>query len=134
MASAKYPKGMQKFLEGGIQWVAHDIKVVLVDLAEYTYSASHEFLSDVPAGARVATFGNLTGKAATNGVATAANISVAASGDQSEALIVYRDTGVAGTSPLICFIDQATSGLPFTPNGGLCEITWDAGSNGIFAI
>mgnify|MGYP001205220069 CR=1 FL=1 len=134
MASAKYPKGMQKFLEGGINWGSDNIKVVLVDLADYTYVSTHEFLSSVPVGARVATFGNLTGKNATNGVATAANISVAATGDQSEALIVYKDTGDAATSPLICFIDTASSGFPFTPNSGLCEITWDTGSNGIFAI
>ena len=134
MANAKYPKGMQKFLEGSIHWLTDDIKVVLVDLADYTYVSTHEFLSDVPAGARVATFGNLTGKAATNGVATASSASVAATGDVSEALIVYKDTGVAGTSPLIAFIDTAASGFPFTPNTGLCTVNWDAGSNGIFAI
>jgi hypothetical protein len=36
------------------------------------------------------------------------------SGDQSEALIIYKDTGAEGTSPLIAYIDTVT-GLPVNP-------------------
>jgi hypothetical protein len=39
-------------------------------------------------------------------------------GDQSEALIFWKDTGTDTTSPLLVFLDTATSGLPVTPNGG----------------
>lgn len=95
---------------------------------------THEFLSDVPAGARVATSGNLASKTATDGVADAADVTFSAvTGDQSEALVIYKDTGVAGTSPLIAYIDAAT-GLPVTPNGGDITVQWDSGANKIFRL
>lgn len=135
MANALYGKGRQKFLDGDIDWSAHDIKCVLVDAADYTVSIdSHEFLSDIAVGARVATSGNLASKTATLGVADAADVTFSAvTGDQSEALVIYRDTGSAATSPLIAYIDTAT-GLPVTPNGADITVTWDNGSNKIFKL
>jgi hypothetical protein len=57
----------------------------------------------------------------------------AVTGDQSEALVIYKDTGSAATSPLIAYIDTAT-GLPVTPNGADVTVTWDNGSNKIFKL
>jgi hypothetical protein len=54
-------------------------------------------------------------------------------GDQSEALVIYKDTGMASTSPLIAYIDTAT-GLPYTPSGGNIDVAWDNGSNKIFKL
>lgn len=135
MANALYDKGREKFLAGSISWSSDDIKVVLVDAADYTVSIStHEFLSDVTAGGRVATSGNLASKTTTAGVADAADVTFSAvTGDPSEALIIYKDTGNASTSPLIAYIDTAT-GLPVTPNGGDITIVWDNGSNKIFKL
>lgn len=135
MANALYGLGRQKFLDGDLDWAAHDIKVVLVDTNDYTVSINtHEFLSDVAGGARVATSGNLASKTSTLGVADAADVTFSAvTGDQSEALVIYRDTGSAATSPLIAYIDTAT-GLPVTPNGADITVTWDNGSNKIFAL
>ncbi len=135
MANALYDKGRQKFLEGSISWSDDDIKVVLVDAAEYTVNIStHEFLSDVASGGRVATSGNLASKTTTAGVADAADVTfTAVTGDQSEALVIYKDTGDAATSPLIAYIDTAT-GLPVTPNSGDITIVWDSGSSKIFKL
>lgn len=135
MANALYDKGRQKFLEGGIAWLTDNIKCVLVDTADYTVNlATHEFLSSVGAAARVATSGNLSSKTSTNGVADAADVTfTTVSGDVSEALIIYKDTGVEATSPLIAYIDTAT-GLPITPGGGDIVIVWDAGANKIFKL
>lgn len=135
MANALYGKGREKFLNADIDWAADNIKVVLVDAADYTVSIdTHEFLSDVPSGARVATSGNLASKTSTLGVADAADVTLSAvTGDQSEALVIYKDTGSAATSPLIAYIDTAT-GLPVTPNGADITITWDNGSNKIFKL
>lgn len=135
MANALYDKGREKFLTGAISWSADNIKAVLVDVADYTVNlATHEFLSDIAAGGRVATSGNFTTKTTTAGVADADNITwPTVSGDPSEALVIYKDTGVAGTSPLIAYIDTAT-GLPVTPNGGDITVTWDNGSNKIFKL
>lgn len=134
MANALYPKAKQRFLSGTLDLVSTNIKVVLVDLADYTYSSTHEFLSDIPSGARVATSANLAGKSVTNGVFDADDaVFTAATGDVSEAIAIYRDTGSAATSPLIAFIDTAT-GLPATPNGTDITVVWDSGTNKIFAL
>lgn len=135
MANALYDKGREKFLTGAISWSADNIKAVLVDVADYTVNIStHEFLSDVAAGGRVATSGNMATKTTTAGVADAADFSfTAVTGDPSEAIIFYKDTGTAATSPLICYIDTAT-GLPVTPNGGDINIQIDNGSNKLFKL
>ena len=135
MANALYDKGREKFLTGAISWTGDNIKAVIVDLADYTVNlATHEFLSDVPSGGRVATSPNLGGKTATNGVADATDaVFTAVTGDQAEAVIIYKDTGTAATSPLIAYIDSAT-GLPVTPNGGDITVTWDNGTNKIFKL
>jgi hypothetical protein len=134
MANVLYPKAKERFLSGSIDLTSNDIKAVLVDTADYTYSSSHEFLSDVAVAARVATSSNFGSKTVTSGVFDAADITfTAVSGDVSEALIIYKDTGVAGTSPLIAYIDTAT-GLPVTPAGSDIPVIWDSGANKIFAL
>ncbi len=135
MANRLYDLGRQKFLEADLDWTGHDIKAVLVDLALYTPNfATDEFLTSIAAGARVATSINLTGKTATAGVADADDVTFSTvSGAQSEVVVLYRDTGVAATSPLIAYIDTAT-GLPVTPSGGDIIVQWDNGSNKVFKL
>ena len=135
MASALYAKAKKAFLDGDIDLLNDDIKVVLVDSADYTLDlAAHDFLDDVPAGARVATSGNLASKSTDGGVFDAADITITGvTGDQFEYIIIYKDTGTASTSQLIACIDTAT-GLPCTPNSGDITITWDSGASKIFAL
>lgn len=135
MASVLYPKFKEALLNADLDVIADNIKCVLVDLADYTYSAAHDFLDDVPSGARVATTANLASKTATNGVFDAADTTfVGAAGDPSEAIIIYKDTGTASTSNLICYIDTVAgpASLSVTPNGGDIAVAWAAG--GIFAL
>ncbi len=135
MADAIYGITRKAFLDGGIDLLTDDIRVILVDAADYTVSIdTHDFLDDIPAGARVATSGAMTSKTTTLGVFDAADITYSSvTGDVSEALVIYRHTGVESTSELIAYIDGAT-GLPVTPNGGDITITWDSGANKIFKI
>jgi len=135
MASALYAKALEAFLNKDIDMLVDDIKCVLVDSADYTLDlAAHDFLDDIPAGARVGTSGNLASKSTTGGVFDAADITITGvSGDQFEYIIIYRDSGTASTSQLIACIDTAT-GLPCTPNGGDITITWDNGANKIFKL
>lgn len=135
MANALYDLGRKAFLDGSIAILTDNIKVVLVDVADYTVNlATHQYLSDVAAAGRVATSGNLASKASTAGVFDAADVTLTAvTGDPSEALVLYKDTGSAATSPLIAYIDTAT-GIPVTPNGGDITITWDNGANKIFKL
>jgi hypothetical protein len=135
MSNALYDLGRQKFLEGAIAYLTDTIKVVLVDNALYTVNlVTHEFLSDIAVGARVATSPALSSKTSTAGVADAADATFSlVTGAQSEALVIYKDTGSAATSPLIAYIDTAT-GLPVTPNGGDITVQWDNGGNKIWKL
>lgn len=132
MANAVYPLAAREALRAGLNWTGADIKALLVDLSLYTYDPAHEFLSDVPAGARVASSPNLSGKTDTGGVADANDADyIALVGATVEAVILYIDTGVAATSRLLAFIDTA-AGLPITPSGGDHTIRWSA--SGIFQL
>ena len=135
MANALYDGGREGFLDGSIDWDTDTIKAVLVDSGAYTPNlATDRNLSDIPGGARIATSGALASKTVTAGVADAADVTLTAvTGVQSEYIAIYKDTGTASTSRLICLIDTAT-GLPVTPNGGDIIIQWDNGSNKIFKL
>jgi hypothetical protein len=137
MSNGLYDLGRQAFLEGNIAWLTANIKCVLVDTGLYTPNlATHQFLSDIPSGARIATSGNLANKTSTAGVADADDpvfASVGPAGTTIEAMAVYVDTGVAGTSRLIAYIDTAT-GLPVTANGADITVVFDSGSNRLFKL
>lgn len=138
MANALYGKGREKFLEGGISWTGDTIKAVLIDTDSYVVSIdTDEFLSVIPAGARVATSDALAGKTATLGVADANDFvfptGYAMPAPVSEALVIYKDTGSAATSPLIAYIDT-TTGLPITPNGADINVAVNDGPNKLFKL
>lgn len=127
MANVIFPKYKEAVLQGNGNLSSGNVKAVLIDLADYTYASTHEFLSDVPVAARVATSGNLTSKTFTNGTFDSADVSfTAVTGDVSEALIVFIDTGTASTSRLVAFYDAGVTGLPVTPNGGDIDVTVNA--------
>lgn len=137
MANALYAKAKESFISQNpsIDMDTDDIKVVGVDHGTDTpVPATDQFLSDIAAGARIFTSGNLASKTVTGGVFDAADITITSvSGNSVESVNLYKDTTVAATSPLIAYIDTGT-GLPFTPNGGDVTIQWDSGASKIFAI
>ena len=135
MANALYDKGREGFLAGDIDWDANTIKIVLIDEADDTIDlATDDNLDDRAAGSRVATSSALGSKTTTAGVADAADVTFSAvSGDVSESIDGYKDTGTESTSRLIFNIDTAT-GLPVTPNGGDITVTWSNGSDRIFKL
>lgn len=135
MANALYDSGREGFLAGDIAWDSDDIRLILVDTADYTVNlATHDNLDDIPAGARVATSGAFAGKTTAAGVADANDVTLSAvTGDPSEAIVIYKHTGTESTSRLIAYIDTAT-GLPVTPSGGDIIVQWDNGANKIFKL
>lgn len=135
MANALYDKGREGFLAGTNDWDTNTIKITLVDAADYTKDlAAHDNIDDVIAGARVATSAALTSKTVTNGVADAADVTLSAvTGDPSEQIVIWEDSGTESTSSLLVNIDTAT-GLPVTPNGGDITVAWDSGANRIFKL
>jgi hypothetical protein len=88
-----------------------------------------EFLSDITAGARVSTSSNLGSKTSTLGVLDAADFSfTSVSGDPSELIVYYKDTGSAATSPLL-FATTWAAGV-ITPDGNNINVT--ISSSGIY--
>jgi poly-gamma-glutamate capsule biosynthesis protein CapA/YwtB (metallophosphatase superfamily) len=135
MSNALYATGRNAFANAGINWPGDIIRAILIDTAQYTVDlALHDFLDDIPAGARVAT-AQLASKSAAAGVCDAADtIFTAVSGASIEAVVLYKDTGVESTSQLIAYIDTAAGGLPVTPDGTDITIAWDTGANKIFKL
>lgn len=129
--SAMYPKAKEAFLTGAINLLTADVRAQLIDIADETYNAADQFLSDIAVAGRVGTAVSLANKTVTNGVFDADNVTIpGVSGDTVEAVLLYVHTGTDSTARLIAFID----GVSFTPNGGDCIITWDNGANRIFAL
>lgn len=133
MANALYNFAKESFITGSIDLSTDDIRVILVDTADYTVNlATDQDLVDVPGAARVAVSDALASKTVADGVFDAADkVLSAVTGDPSEALVIYKHTGTEATSLLIAYIDSGTN-LPVTPNGGDITIQWNG--SGIFAI
>ena len=132
MANTLFPKGKQKILSAAINFPTDTIKAILVT-DSYTYSTAHEFLSDL--GTTIGTAQTLANKTVTDGVFDAGDITFAtlAPGSNLKAVVLYKDTGVAGTSALIDYIDTVT-GLPMATNGGDVQIQWDNGAYKMFSL
>lgn len=128
MANAVYPLYKQALLDGDTNIDVNDgtVKAALVDTGTYTYSALHDFYDDVSASV-VGTPGTIANTTVTNGLLDGDNVTFSAvSGNTVEAIVIYIDTGVAGTSRLVAYLDTGVTGLPVTPNGGDITITWNA--------
>jgi hypothetical protein len=137
MANKLYPAFRNTLGTTGLNLTTADLRVLLIDLADYTYADNHEFLSIVSGSAIVSTsptltsvtFGTLSGS---YGALDAADTSFTnVTGDPSEALILYsHDGGVDSARRLIAYIDTGIVGVPVTPNGGNINLVWS--STGIF--
>jgi hypothetical protein len=131
MTAVIYPKWKEALISGAANaGLNGTVKTALVDTGTYTYSAAHEFLSSLTG--RVGTDQTLASKTFVNGTFDAADVTgPSTTGATVEAVVIYIDTGVAGTSRLVAYLDNLT-GLPFTPNGGGYALQWDAA--GIFTV
>lgn len=143
MANAFYDKGREAFAGALIDWDTDDIRALLVRTVAgggaggntvYTANmATDQFLSIIPNNTycRLATV-QLSSPTLVDGVLDAADAvwATVAAGDAAQAIVIYKNTGVEGTSRLICRIDTGT-GLPVTPNGANVTAQWDNGANKI---
>lgn len=137
MANSLYDLGRQGFLDGTIAWSTDTIKAVLVNITSGHYTvnlATDQFLTSIASGDRIATSSAFASKTSTAGVADAADITWSAvSGATVGAVVIYKDTGSAATSPLIAYLDTIT-GIPLTPSGADITIAWDNTANKIFKL
>jgi hypothetical protein len=98
-----YPLGKQALL-GSVVLTADNIKVVLINTGTYTYSAAHQYYSDL--SGTLGASANLASKTVTNGVFNAANTTVTATSTATcGAFVIYKDTGTTTTSPLLMYYD-----------------------------
>lgn len=134
MSNALYAKGKEKMLAASINFVSDTIKVALVKNTYPQNLATDEFYSDISAYV-VGTPQTLGSKTTAAGVfdASDATYTAVTAGDTLEGVVIYKDTGVAGTSPLLAYIDTIT-GFPLATNGGDITIQWDNGAYKVFSL
>lgn len=134
MANAWYRKGAEKVLLAQVNFETDTIKARLVKNTYAQNLSTDEFISSVTeiTGSTDQTLAN---PSVTNGVFDADDITFTAvpAGETSEGVVIYKDTGVAGTSPLLMYIDTIT-GFPLATNGGNVVIQWDNGAYKIVSL
>lgn len=128
MANAWYPLYVEAALKGqsNVDLTSGTIKASLIDTNDHAYSAADQFIDDITSGAIVSTT-TLTSPAVSNKQFDADNAEFSAvTGDQSEAVIIWKDTGTPSTSRLVLYIDTGVTGLPVTPGGADVLLVWGA--------
>lgn len=112
--SAWYDLGLQEIGKATVgDLTAQTLKVRLLRKTAYTFSQSHQFLSSLPAA--IGTDQTLANKTFVTGCLDADDVSFAgiSAGAAIDSLAIYKDTGVAGTSPLLVYVDN----FSVTPDG-----------------
>lgn len=134
MANALYTKGKEKMLSALINFPSDTLKVALVINTYPQNLTTDEFYTSVSTYV-IGTPQTLTTPTVAGGVFDAADVTFTAvtAGSTIEAVVIYKDTGVAGASPLIAYIDTIT-GFPLATNGGDITVQWDAGAYKIFSL
>ncbi|MBV8250948.1 MAG: hypothetical protein JO200_21200 [Comamonas sp.] len=133
MADQLYPKGKEKILRAQVNFDNDTIKAVLVS-SDYAFAGAHEFLTHLGAavvGEAVA----LANKSSVNGAFGADDPLFLAlpAGQTAKAMVVYKDTGVAGTSALLGYFDNIT-GFPAVTNGGDLLVRISTGPYRLFSL
>lgn len=139
MASLVYNVGKTKIMNGGIDLLTSNIRVMLVD-SGYTPDAddAHMGIASGPvaqelSGTGYTADGELLSNKAVNQDDTNDRAEfddtvdltwTSISAGTADAAVVYYDSGTASTSWPICYID--TGGFPVVTNGGDLTIQWNA--------
>lgn len=125
MANAAYQKWLEAQVGSApVNWGSDTIKAAILSSA-YTFSQSHQYYSDLSG---VLGSVALASKTATNGVLDAADAVVAGVlASAGHSVVIYKDTGVAGTSQLMLYFDQGV-GFDQTPTGDT-TIVWPNDAN-----
>ncbi len=142
MANALYGLGKVKLLSSSAS-ISLDTDTIMCSLVTNDYAqnlTTDEFFTAITghlAGGAEAAMNTqtLTSKTITLGVFDAADVtfpSVTAA-EVCEGVVIWKDTGVDATSPLLAYIDTIT-GFPLTTNGGDVTIQWDSGAFRIFSL
>ena len=130
-----YPSIKARMLTGQFSWTGDNVVAVLVATGLYEPSVNHATMLDVPASARVATSGILTGRTVNVNVVDADDYLYASvSGPPVNAVLLVSYGTNDATSYLICHLDDAVTGIPFTPSASPMQLTWSNEADKIFAL
>lgn len=131
MANRLYTKIKDAILNGGIDFDTDTLKLIGCSAAYSADTATDEFLDDITAG-RVTSGVTLTGVTVSGGVFDANSPTfTAVTGAAITQWVLYKDTGVEGTSRLVAIWDTGTN-IPATPNGG--DLTFNFHASGALAL
>ena len=134
MANALYGKGKEKLLTAAVNFSSETIKAALVSTA-YSPNLSTDEVYTTISPHVLGTPQTLGTKSILLGVFDAADslFEAVLAGSTVKAIVLYKDSGLAGTSPLLAYIDTIT-GFPLATNGGDIQIVWDSGAYKIFSL
>ena len=138
MASFLYDKGAEKLLSAQVDFTSDNIGVALVADSYVPDQAADEFLDDIIAGDQIKLFSPMTTVTVSSGVVDGDDVIFTAAGGggtppTAAAVVFYKDTGVAATSALLVYHDDA-NGLPLLTNGGDITCTWANTANKILKL
>ena len=135
MANSHYALGKERTLNQLINWKTDDIKAVLVSADYLPNLEADAFLSAIQAYTLGGEPKPLMNKTTTRGVFDADDVAwlKVAAGATVKAVVLFKDTGEPGTSPLLAYIDTIT-GFPVATNGSDVSVQWDGGAFKIFSL
>ena len=139
MASALYDSYKQDLLDRvrAVDLDTDTIRCIFVPTGTYTFSAAHQDFADLAGtvgdgGTARANGETLITPTVTNGVFDAVDtVFASVTGTSLDAIIIYKDSGVDGTSDLIAYIDGISA---ISPSAAQVTIAWDSGASKIFAF
>lgn len=134
MANTFYGKVFDILGSQPLDLLTANIKACLVSAVAYTPNFStDDFLNDIPSV--LSTSPNFTTKTLTLGVFDADDITFTAvtGGATGTYVVIYKDTGTAATSSLICAFDTGVN-FPISTNGGDIIVQWPSGAGKIFTL
>ncbi len=134
MANALYTLGKNRILSGAVNFTSANLKAALVSSAYMPNLTTDEYFSTISATV-LNTPQALANKAVASGAFDAddTTFTTVTAGSTAKAVVVYLDTGVEATSPLLMYLDTVT-GFPLATNGGDITIQWSNGAYKIFSL
>jgi hypothetical protein len=132
MTKCFYVKGAEETLRGNIDYVGDTLKAAMLKDSYVPNFTSDDFLDDI--SSHVAATVTLSSKSTTGGKFDAGDpVFSPGSGDDCNAVAVYKDTGNPATSPLLFYTDDIIN-FPITTTGGAVTPYWNNGSHKIFSL
>lgn len=137
MANFVYKKTKEALLNGDIDFLSNQFKIMLVDASAYTPNEnSHEFVSDIPVNAIVKRSEALSNISTSSGILDAQDLLVSAfDGTAFDSIILYQYNSNDTQARLFFYIDTA-QGLPFDGSNSVSSVTiiWNDGSGKILSL